>query len=245
MNKSRDPKLSPEATAKAMALAKHKAAQLADEVDDLVRKAEEALAKPIETTLDATTSTPVLVPAENVEVIVLSEKKTDGNVYEAPLPIGFEPPPGYSKPKPAPKSKPEPLPLVAPAVSDVAISEPVILHLANTIDDLTSYLNANPSAAEKARGVLDVARNDLTELSTRFDKIKEDEKHELEAKLDEQAREYSTKLLELELESQDKLALQREDYEKYVAEERMKLVQTYRDSLDDELKAQTDLVNER
>ena len=235
--------LSPEATAKATALAKYKAAQFADEVDELIKKAEDALAKPIEPIPDP--SSPLQVPAADVEVFVLSEKPDDAHVYVAPLPIGFEPPPGFSRPKPAPKPKPEVLPLVAPAVSDVAISEPVISHLAGTIDDLASYLNANPTAAEKAKGILDTAREDLTELATRFDKIKEDEKHELEAKLDEQAREYSTKLLELELESQDKIALQREDYEKYVAEEKMKLVQAYRERLETELKAQTELLNER
>ena len=233
---------SPEASAKATALARYKAAQFADEVDDLIKKAEAALAKPIDTVLEPI---PTSDGSADVQVVVLSDKPRDANVYADPLPIGFEPPPGYSRPKPAPKPKPESLPLVAPAVSDIAVSEPVISHLAGTIDDLASYLNANPTAAEKAKGILDTARNDLTELATRFDKIKEDEKHDLEAKLDEQAREYTTKLLELELESQDKLALQREDYEKYVAEEKMKLVQAYRERLDGELKAQTELLNER
>ena len=239
--------LSPEAAAKATALARHKAAQLADEVDELIKKAEDALAKPIESTLEPspTSKSSSPVPAADVQIVVLSDKPQDANVYVEPLPIGFEPPPGYSRPKPASKPKAEVLPLVAPAVADIAISEPVISHLASTIDDLASYLNANPTAAEKAKGILDNARNDLSNLATRFDKIKEDEKHELEAKLDEQAREYSTKLLELELESQDKLALQREDYEKYVAEEKMKLVQGYRDRLETELKAQTELLNER
>ncbi|KAG6371320.1 mitochondrial inner membrane protein Mitofilin [Boletus reticuloceps] len=242
--------LSPDAAAKATALARYKAAQLADEVDELIKKAEAALAKPIESTLEPTptpesSTSLAAVPARDVEVVVLSEKPQEANVYVDPLPIGFEPPPGFSRPKPAPKPKAGVLPLVAPAVSDLAISEPVISHLAGTIDDLASYLKANPTAAEKATGILDTARNDLTELAARFDKIKEDEKHELEAKLDEQAREYSTKLLELELESQDKLTLQREDYENYVAEEKMKLVQAYRERLDNELKAQTDMLNER
>lgn len=241
--------LSPE-SAKSTALARYHAAQLAEEVDELIRKAEAALAKPVEAVIEPTptpdsSSTAPQAPAVNVEVVVLSDKPQDVNVYAHPLPIGFEPPPGFSRPKPAPKPKPEALPLVAPAVSDVATSEPVISHLAGTIDDLASYLNANPTAAEQARGILDTARNDLAELAARFDKIREDEQHELEAKLDEQAREYSTKLLELGLESQDKLALQREDYEKYIAEEKMTLVQSYRERLENELKAQTELLNER
>ena len=237
VDKSKE-QLSPEATARAMALAKHKAAQLADEVDDLIKKAEEALAKPVEPLPDPS-------PAADVQVLVVSERIDDPNVYVAPLPLGFEPPPGFSRPKPQPKAIPEPLPLIAPAVSDVAVSEPVISHLAGTIDDLASYLNANPTAAGKAKSVLDNAKTDLTELAARFDKIRQDEKRDLEAKLDEQAHEYNTKLLELELESNDKLTLQREDYEKYVAEEKMKLVEAYRTRLDDELKAQTELMNER
>ncbi|KAG9311469.1 mitochondrial inner membrane protein Mitofilin [Chiua virens] len=225
----------------AAALAKHKAQQLASEVDELIRKAEVALAVLVES---ASESTPTPAPA-NVEVFILTEKSDDPNVYAALLPIGFEPPPGFSKLNPTPKpAQADVLLVVALAVSDVAVSEPVISHLAGTIDDLASYLKANPAAAEKAKGILDTARTDLTELATRFDKIKEDEKHELEAKLVEQAREYSTKLLELELESQDKLALQREDYEKYVGEEKMKLVQAYRERLETELKAQTELTND-
>ncbi|KAG9308072.1 mitochondrial inner membrane protein-domain-containing protein [Chiua virens] len=197
VDKSLD-QLSPEAYAPSAELARHKAQQFTSEVDELIRKAEVALAVPIESTPE---STPALA---NVEVFVLMEKSDDPSVYAAPLPIGFEPPPGFSKPKAAPKPARDVLPLVAPAASDVAISEPVISHLAGTIDDLASYLNANPTAAEKAKGILDNVRTDLTEFATRFDKIKEDEEHELEVKLDEQAREYSTKLLE-----QDKLALQR------------------------------------
>jgi mitofilin len=257
VNKTRE-EVTPEGTAQANAIAKHRAAQFADELDDLIRKAEAALAgKPIDSLPEATT-TVAPPPPSDVELVIVSEK-SDKNVYAAPLPIGFEPPPGFSRPsapKPAPKAAapsispadvpaPVPLPLLAPAVLEVAVSEPVISHLAGTIDNLASYLNSNPAAAEKAKDVLETARNDLTQLASRFDQVREDEQRQLEAKLDEQAREYTTKLLELEIEAQDKLDLQKEDYEKYVEEEKAKFAQVYREKLDHEIKLQTILLNER
>ncbi|KAF9223901.1 hypothetical protein BS17DRAFT_733777 [Gyrodon lividus] len=260
VNKSTE-QVTPEGTAKATAIAKHRAAQFADELDDLIKKAEAALAaKPTDSLLDATTTASsshytAPPPPNDVEFIIVSENP-DKNVYAAPLPIGFEPPPGFSRPS-APKSTavaapslanvpaPVPLPLVAPAVSEVAVSEPVISHLAGSIDNLASYLNSNPAAAEKIKDVLETAKDDLTQLASRFEKVKEDEQRQLEAKLDEQAREYTTKLLELEIEAQDKLDLQKEDYEKFVEEERAKYAQAYREKLDHELRVQTVLINER
>ncbi|KIJ67025.1 hypothetical protein HYDPIDRAFT_174295 [Hydnomerulius pinastri MD-312] len=266
VNKTQD-QLTPEGTAKATAIARHKAAQFADELDDLIKKAEAALAgKPIDSLPEASTtvdqpssSSPDTTPPTSNEVdLVIVTDTPDKNVYAAPLPIGFEPPPGFSrpsKPKPAAKNAktaasaatpaPVPLPLVAPAVSEVAVSEPVISHLAGTIDNLASYLNANPAAAEKAKDVLETAKTDLTELASRFEKVREEEQRQLEAKLEEQAREYTTKLLELEIEAQDKLDLQQEDFTKFVDEEKARYTQAYREKLDHELRIQTELINER
>ncbi|KAI6042896.1 mitochondrial inner membrane protein Mitofilin [Pisolithus marmoratus] len=234
---------------KPTATAKYMAAKFAEELEDLVRKAEDALAKKYPELEPATVDQP---KAAEVELVIVPES-TDKNVYQAPLPIGFEPPPGYVRPRP-PKPEdaatppaehvPSPLPLVAPAVSDVAVSEPVVSHLAQTIDDLASYLNSTP-AAEKAKNVLETATQDLQDLASRIERIKEEEQHQLEQKLDEQAREYNTKLLELEIEAQDKLDLQQEDFKKFVEEERAKYAQAYREKLAHELKTQTELINER
>ncbi|KAG1905224.1 mitochondrial inner membrane protein Mitofilin [Suillus fuscotomentosus] len=206
----------PEATAKAIFIARQHGAQFADELDDLIRKAEAALTgKSVDSLYEATTT-----PAQPGNAVI----------YAAPLPIGFEPPPGYERPAPPkPASKavaeptPVPLPLVAPAVSEVAVSEPVITQLASTIDNLASFLASNPAASEKAKDVLEVAKADLTGLAARIEKIKEDEKLQLEIKLDEQAREYTTKLLELELEAQDKLDSQQDGFRKFYDEERGRL----------------------
>jgi mitofilin len=251
----------PEATAKAFSIARHHGAQLADELDDLVRRAEAALAgKYVDPVHEATAtaaqpgSAPgTLSPRDDTDLIIVSDKNPDGViVYAAPLPIGFEPPPGYERPappKPAPKaaaeSTPMPLPLIAPAVSEVAVSEPVITQLASTIDNLASFLASNPAASEKAKDVLEVAKGDLTGLAARIEKIKEDEKLQLEMKLDEQAREYTTKLLELELEAQDKLDSQQDGFRTFYDEERGRFAQVYREKLEQELRTQTELINER
>lgn len=236
------------------ARARYKAAQFADELDELIRKAEAALAEKIPGHTRVEESQP---SAPDVELVIVSAPK-DKNVYEAPLPIGFEPPPGYMRPKPikevapattpAPTSSPpppEPLPLVAPVVSDLAVSEPAISHLAHTIDNLASYVNSTPSASENAKGVLDTAKHDLQDLASRIEKIKEEGKHQLEQKLDQQACDYNTKLLELEIEARDKLDLQQEDFNKFMEQERAKYTQVYREKLENELKTQTELINER
>ncbi|KAG2145375.1 mitochondrial inner membrane protein Mitofilin [Suillus bovinus] len=253
----------PEATAKAIFIARQHGAQFADELDDLIRKAEAALSGNSVDSLHKATTAPAqpesspdtILPRDDTDLIIVSDKSPDNVVvYAAPLPIGFEPPPGYERPappKPAPKAAAEttpvslPLPLVAPAVSEVAVSEPVITQLASTIDNLASFLASNPAASEKAKDVLEVAKADLTGLAARIEKIKEDEKLQLEMKLDEQAREYTTKLLELELEAQDKLDSQQDGFRKFYDEERGRFAQVYREKLEQELRTQTELINER
>ncbi|KAH8100996.1 mitochondrial inner membrane protein Mitofilin [Cristinia sonorae] len=252
-------------SAQAMAIAKHQAEGFSEGVEDLVRKAEAAIgkekSKPAQP--DATTTptqpdvAPDSVPPHDNETQEASVKDvaapSAGNVYDAPLPVGFEPPPGYKrptppKPKPAPveeKPAPAPLPLVAPAVQEFAASEPVISQLASVIDNLASYLNTNPAAAEKAHDILDVAKSDLTQLAKRIDEVKEEERTKLEATLDEQTREYSLRLMELEMAAQDKLDSQEEDFRKVFEEEKAKFVAAYREKLNKELETQSEIINER
>ncbi|KAH9902648.1 mitochondrial inner membrane protein Mitofilin [Cubamyces lactineus] len=255
---------------KAAAIAKHQSVQFSEGVEELVRKAEDALKdKPVDRLPDATTtpeqpagSPPDATPPHDNEQ---KETTLKTNVYDAPLPVGFEPPPGYSRPappkptpKPAPESKPEavkesappapapePLPLVAPAVAEFSSSEPVIAQLATVIDDLASYLNTNPTAADKARDILDTAKVDLTQLATRIDEVRETERKKLEASLDEQARECMQSLMELEMQAQDKLDSQEESFRKFFEQERAKMIQEYRQKLDHELQTQSEIINER
>ena len=249
---------------KAAAIARHRSVQFSEGVEDLVQKAEAALAgKPIESVLGITTtpsqpdvlseSVAVQDSAKEVEVAAGAAPPKGKNIYDLPLPIGFEPPPGYSRPAP-PKPPPEPvkeeaslppLPLVAPAVLEFSASEPVISQLASVIDNLASFLNTNPAAAEKARDILDAAKGDLTQLATRIDAVKEEERVKLEASLDEQTRNYTIKLLELEMEAQDKLDSQEDDFRKYFEEEKAKFVAAYREKLNRELQTQSEIINER
>lgn len=227
---------------------KHQFNQFSSEVQDLVDQAEHVLAgKPIS---DLQDHTPAPAQAK------VPAPATASKVYDAPLPLGHEPPPGFSKPvpakaksapSPAPEvaSAPPPLPLVAPAVSELSASEPVIAQLASTIDGLASFLNANPSAADKARDILDTAKIDLTAFAGRIEKVKAEERARLESELDAQAHEYNTKLLSLEMEAQDKLDSQEEGFRKYLDEEKAKFVKAYREKLDHELQTQSEIINER
>ncbi|KAL0579586.1 MICOS complex subunit mic60 [Marasmius crinis-equi] len=213
-------------------VAKEKTEQLSHEVAALARKAEEALA-------DKTGVSP--------SEIVSSSPKTSDHVYTEPLPVGFEPPPGFDRPPPPKREKPKTpeLPLVAPAVSSLGSSEPVISHLAGTIDSLASYLKSNPAAAERISGVLESAKKDLTSLSERIEKARDEERSTLEAKMDEQTREYTIKLLEAEMSAQDKLDSQEDEFRKMFDLRQAQLVQAYREKLENELQTQSELINER
>lgn len=228
--------------------------KFSSDVQALVDKAEAALAK------HATPPTPTVAsnvsPTAPTQEPTIEATQTSSDVYDAPLPVGFEPPPGYKRPsakKPeaveAKPTKPEPvpvkLPVIAPSVAALNETEPIISHLANTIDNLATYIEANPSSAIKAADVLEEAKVELTSLAERIEKVKEEERSALEAKMDEQTREYSLKLIELELESQDKLDNQEEEFKQFFEQERARTVEAYREKLEQELKTQMELINER
>ncbi|KAJ7285288.1 mitochondrial inner membrane protein Mitofilin [Mycena rebaudengoi] len=232
-------------TSGATAIAKHQSEQLSRGLQELIREAEAALASGNLPGGDAEAS-----PSSHNES---PPKDAAGNsIYDAPLPLGFELPPGYSRPQPPKKPDPPPteksperLPRLSPALSSISSSEPIIAHLAGTIDDLTTYVESNPAAISKAASVLESAKGDLTALVTRIEKVREDERTELEMKLDEQTREYTVKLMELEMEGQDKLDGQEQEFRRYLDDERARLTHVYREKLENELRTQTDLINER
>lgn len=173
-----------------------------------------------------------------------------------PLPLGHQLPPGYilapitksdanAKRDPKAEAAPPALPLIAPTVTKLASSEPVIAQLADSIDHLAGFLNDNPTAVTGAKDILQTAQIDLTQLGERLEKVKEEERHKLEVKLDEQAREYNGKLLELEAEVTDKLDRQEEDWKSLFDEERTKVRDQYRQKLQRELETQQELINQR
>ncbi|KAF8501559.1 mitochondrial inner membrane protein Mitofilin [Russula emetica] len=224
--------------------------QFTQGVEELVLEAEAALQgkpfqKPPSTHSEASTHDQQTLAGSEVK----PTEPPSRNVYNAPLPLGHEPPPGFTRPPvpkpPKPPAPGEPLPLVAPAVEELHSSEPVLTHLAGTIDSLASFLKANPAAANKARDVLGVAKNDLSALAQSFERLREEEKVKLEQSLDEQTREYTLKLLELELQSQDKLESQETDFRAFFEEEKAHFAKAYREKLEQELRTQSDIINER
>ena len=242
-------------------IVRNQSAQFSEGVADLIKAAEDALAGNIPTTASSkirysqppSRSGDAESPAVPESSVL--ESASDKPVYDKSLPLGHEPPFGFTRPKPPPaatehppvtkEATPEPLPLLGPSLADLGASEPIIAQLASTIDNLTAYLSSNPSAAEKARGILDTAKLDLVGLATRIDTIKGEERTQLEKALEGQAKDYTTKLLELEMEAQDKLDSQEEGFRKFFDEERSKVIAAYREKLEHELQTQTELINER
>jgi MICOS complex subunit MIC60 len=228
--------------------------QFTQGVEELVLEAEAALQgkpfhKSTSTHLEASTHDQSTLAGSEPQTVLDSTEPLSRNIYNAPLPLGHEPPLGFVRPPasrpPKPLAPGEPLPLVAPAVKELHSSEPVLTHLAGTIDSLASFLNANPAAANKARDVLGVAKNDLSALAQSFERLREEEKVKLEQSLDEQTREYTLKLLELELQSQDKLESQETDFRAFFEEEKARFAKAYREKLEHELRTQSDIINER
>ena len=228
---------------------------ISGELAELVQKAEDALrGHPQPQKSENSHSEPqniTVSPSAPKEATQDNQVAKEGqkDVYEAPLPLGFEPPPGFSRP--APKQAPSQeltsatLPLVALAVSSLNVSDPIITHLASTIDNLALYVASNPAAASKVSDVLETAKADLSSLADRIEKAKEEERIALETKMDEQTREYTLKMMELEMEAQDKLDNQQEDFRKFFDEERLRIVQAYREKLEHELRTQTEIINQR
>lgn len=167
--------------------------------------------------------------------------------YEGPpLPLGFEPPPGYAikPPRKVPKSTAG-LILVAPSVAEFTASEPLLSELAGTVDNLAKYLEENPKAERSVNKILEVAKDDIAHLGQKIETIQKESKEQLEAHLEKQKKEYSLKLLEAELSAQDKLDSQDEEWRKYFEQERLSLLQKYQEKLDSELEAQKALINAR
>ncbi|POY72483.1 hypothetical protein BMF94_4309 [Rhodotorula taiwanensis] len=172
-----------------------------------------------------------------------------------PLPIGFEPAPGFELPRapPTPKGEikpvappPAPLPLVAPALKDVTSSEPMLGQLASTIDSLAKYVEKeDATASASAANVLSGAQKDIKSLAARLEGIKKQEEDKLQAQLKEQASKYSGMLVKAEKELVERLDTQEEDWKKAFDDERARLVKAYKDKLDAELATQQELIDQR
>ncbi|KIY62021.1 hypothetical protein CYLTODRAFT_325488, partial [Cylindrobasidium torrendii FP15055 ss-10] len=230
---------------KTSAAASHQKDQIATELADLVKQAEEAAKSAVPPAAPPAPTAPA--PSAEVKPITppIEKKEEPRAVYEE-LPIGFEAPAGYkTAPKkaiPAPPPPP-PLPRVAASVADV--SDPIIKHLAATIDDLASYLKSNPTAVSQVGPVLETAKADFASLVSRIAAVKAEERKDLESKLDEQTRQYNLKLVELEMEAQDRLDDKEEKFRKVFDDAQVELTRTFRAKLDSELHTHMEIINER
>lgn len=241
-------------------LVKEKGKQVAHKVESVAHEGKEAVEKAVEPAVYTKETLPVdfqkprqLDASPQPPKVAVTEPYTAG-----PLPLGFEPPPGYAVPKLAgaePDGKqavkaepqPEPLPLVAPTVSELSASEPVLGQLASTIDSLTRFLNDSPSAIgdKGAREVINVASLDLQSLGKRLDSIKEEERKRLEANLEEKTKEYTSNLMTAEREMVERLEKQEDDWKSAFDAERKELVAAYREKLEGELAVQKELIEQR
>ena len=172
-----------------------------------------------------------------------------------PLPIGFEPAPGFELPRapPTPKGEikpaappPAPLPLVAPALKEVTSSEPMLGQLAATIDSLAKYVEKeDATVSASAANVLSGAQKDIKSLAARLEAIKQQEEEKLQAQLKQQANKYSGMLVKAEKDLVDRLDTQEEDWKKAFDDERARLVDAYKQKLEAELATQQELIDQR
>ena len=161
-----------------------------------------------------------------------------------PLPIGFEPPPGFYLP--APKIEPlpvegAPLPLLAPKVKDFASEEPIIAQLASTIDSLTSSLSQANAGPGKATGILTKAHDDLSALSTHLSNVKKAEKAKLEKTIAEKTKEFESLLKSKAEEAKKGEQGLKAGWE----QERQKMVDKWREELEGELEHQRTGIDKR
>jgi len=103
---------------------------------------------------------------------------------------------------------------------------------------------ANPTAANKVSDVLYVAKNDLSGLAQSFERQRE-ENAKLEQSLDGQTRKYALKLLELEVRAEGKFENQESDFRAFFEEQKARFAEAYLEKLEQELRAQSDIINER
>ena len=169
-----------------------------------------------------------------------------------PLPLGFEPPPGYYLPPPS-RSPKDPaqeqadkikqtLPLLVPQIKEFAAEEPIISQLASTIDSLTVSLSTPTSSpSTDASGILSRAQDDLTSLSKRLEDVKKAEKEKLEATVGAKTREFEKVLRGKEEERQKGEEGLKEGWQK----ERQKMVDEWRSALETELEAQRGGIEQR
>lgn len=150
----------------------------------------------------------------------------------------------YTRLRPDPEAPK--LPQLAPALSSLTGSEPMIGQLAGTIDDLAAFLRDAPATAgNKASYVLDEAKDELKRLSARLDDIRKMERTRAEQSLSQQAQKYENELKRKAEEQSKRYSQLDEDGRRKLDQERKQASKDYEGRLRKELETQREIINER
>lgn len=148
-----------------------------------------------------------------------------------------------------PDAKAVKLPQLAPSLSSLTGSEPMIGQLASTIDDLAAFVRDAPSPSagsdSRAAHVLDEAKTELQRLSARLDEIRKTEQSRAEKSLSVQAKKYEEELKRKASEQAKKFEKLDEEGKKQMADERERASKDYEAKLRTELETQREIINER
>lgn len=197
------------------------------------------------------------LPEDVRNVIPLAEKKAGEPLYED-LPVGFEAPEGYAAPrrdrkleatkdaKARLRSDPQApkLPQLAPSLSKLVGSEPIVSQLAGTIDELAAFVRDTP-AGQVASGVLESAQADLQQLVKRLDQIKETDAKKLEKQLAKQAKEYEAEITKAAKQATGDLDKRDKDWQKKLDKIQAEQTALFKGRLAKELETQSAIINER
>jgi len=184
-----------------------------------------------------------------------------GQVYGKTLPLQHEAPEGYSasairdrgvtaEPNdPNTRLRDPPalpsLPRLAPSLSSLSGSEPMIAQLAGTVDDLAAFLRETPNSGTQARGVLDEAKKELSKLHERLEYIKRTEAEKLQKGLESQKNKYDAELKKAAENARSQVGKVDEKWKKQQEDLRKQEASEYEAKLKKELSTQSEIINER
>lgn len=137
------------------------------------------------------------------------------------------------------------LPQLAPALSKLKGSEPMVAQLAGTIDELAAFVRETPSGGAAARGVLESAQADLEQLCARLDQIKQTDAKKLELQLAKQARDFEAEMARNADKAAGELSQRDKDWGEQIEELQRRQVAEFKGRLDRELEAQSAIINQR
>lgn len=138
------------------------------------------------------------------------------------------------------------LPKLAPSLSSLSGSEPMIAQLANTIDDLAAFIREAPAQAGiKAGGVLDEAKAELSKLYDRLEQVKKNEAAKLQQGLENQKKKYDEALQKAAKDAEEKVGKVDAAYKKEQEQLRKNEASEYAAKLKAELETQSHIINER